>query len=449
MKAQIRFRPPIIALSSLVILVMASLSIFFFTRIDNIVHGDLYRYGLQFSYEWAGPYWNYSRLIRGFLEFTLLIAGASIILALLQMRRPEIHSAKITNSILLSIAIVMFASSMYFFNRLDEVVHVVLYRYGLQFSHEWAGPYWNYARLIPSLLGAAIGTSGISIMYISISTPTREISLLPSPHTTLHRRRRNPTKLICYILTSAGIIALAVSINYNSSILAFIGLGLLFWGVILFYIRPGNYIKQTLLDKTTLPSLTNLNQIIELGYKGKAVYLPPRYFKSFESSKVYINAGKDIKLPSPEKIQDEEDEVVIDEPSGVLITPLGLELKRLFEKTLDTNFTKVDLQYLEQNMPKLLVEDLEIAQEVELETKGDRVFVKMKNSIYRSICEEAKKLPIIHCSLGCPLCSAIACTLAEVTGKSVAIEKDQISDDGQTTTIEYRLLEPKAEHTQK
>ena len=37
------------------------LSIFFYfcllSRIDFIVHGDLYRYGLKFSYEWANQYW--------------------------------------------------------------------------------------------------------------------------------------------------------------------------------------------------------------------------------------------------------------------------------------------------------------------------------------------------------------------------------------------------------
>lgn len=38
-----------------------TLSIFLYfcllSRIDFIVHGDLYHYGLQFSYEWANEYW--------------------------------------------------------------------------------------------------------------------------------------------------------------------------------------------------------------------------------------------------------------------------------------------------------------------------------------------------------------------------------------------------------
>jgi hypothetical protein len=31
-------------------------------QIDNIVHGTLYNYGLQFSYNWAGPYWRLTQI---------------------------------------------------------------------------------------------------------------------------------------------------------------------------------------------------------------------------------------------------------------------------------------------------------------------------------------------------------------------------------------------------
>jgi len=426
---------------------MAGYSVVFFTRVDSIVHGDLYRYGLQFSDEWANEYWNYSRLTLSFLGVGMLLTGVSIVLTLLQLWTQRIGLARLVTSILLVTGILMFVLSIFFFTRLDYVVHHDLYNYGLQYSDEWANQYLNYSRLMRVFLGVAIGMSGISGVLIF-----RAPALKIKPALGLSALRRvNLTRLICYILTSAGAIALAFSVNYNSSILAFIGLGLVFWGVILLYVRPENYVKEALLDKTTLPSLTNLNEIIkEIGCRGKGVYLPPRYFKSFESSKVYISAGEDMKLPPPEKTRDEEDKTFIKDPNGALITSPGIELKRLFEKTLGTNFTRVDLQYLEQNMPKLLVEDLEIAQEVEMEHENDRVFVKIENSIYQTMCKEVKELSKIYCSLGCPLCSAIACALAEATGRSVIIEKEETSDESQTTKIEYRLLkEPREEQRQK
>ena len=43
-------------------------------QIDNIVHGTLYDYGLQFSYSWAGPYWKLTQI--GFTLGWLNIAVA-------------------------------------------------------------------------------------------------------------------------------------------------------------------------------------------------------------------------------------------------------------------------------------------------------------------------------------------------------------------------------------
>jgi len=33
------------------------------TLLDNIVHGTLYNFGLQFSYDWANPYWMLLRIV--------------------------------------------------------------------------------------------------------------------------------------------------------------------------------------------------------------------------------------------------------------------------------------------------------------------------------------------------------------------------------------------------
>jgi len=255
------------------------------------------------------------------------------------------------------------------------------------------------------------------------------------------KRKPELTKIISLTLFCTGIAALTASILYSSSILAFIGLGLTFWGAILLYIKTEKYIQEALLDKTTFPSLITLNQMItELGLKGQAVYLPPKYLKDFESSKIFIAKQEKTKLPTPEQIQKEEERMFVTNPEGILLTPPGADLARLFEKTLDTSFTKADLQYLEDNMPRLLVEDLEIAENVKIETKKSLVYVKMENSIYKNMHIEAERLPNIKGSIGCPICSAIACAIAKMAGKPVIIERDETSEDSRTIIIEYRLL---------
>ena len=440
MKIRSQFKPEILTILLLLVgITLVAFSEFFFTSfLDKIVHGDLYRYGLQFSYEWAVQYWTYSRLMRISIEIAMFVTGVSMALILVQVRTRRSH-LKFLIGPLLVFGTFMIGFSAFLFNRLDLVVHGDLYRYGLQFSYEWAGQYWTYADLMLGLFGLAIATNAMSIMLILTAERIRRIHLFPGARSLLK---------VNSILFSAGVIILVLAINFSSSILAFVGLGLVFWGAILFYVRPSKYVKENLLRKTTVPSLVSLNQIITtLGYKGKGVYLPPKYLKDFESSKVFISAQREMKLPSPEQIQNEEDKVFLKNPEGILITPPGSELTRLFEEKLGTSFARVDLQQIEQNMPRLLIEDLEIAQNVQIETVNNIVHVKIENSIYKNMCQEAKKFSNICSLLGCPLCSAIACALAKVTGKPVIIEKNQLSEDSQTMDIEYLLLEEPKEKT--
>jgi uncharacterized membrane protein YiaA len=326
--------------------------------------------------------------------------------------------------------------SFLFLGLLDRLVHKDLYSYGLQFSYEWANRYWTYMRLAVVCVGVFVAANCAALFYL-YRTRTRyyqiETRTKPKPKLGL-------TRIVSLTLFCAGVVALTVSILFSSSILAFIGLGLTFWGAILLYIRTEKYIE-ALLGKTTLPSLATLNQIIEeLGFKGQAVYLPPKYLRDFESSKVFIAKQERTKLPTPKQIQKQEERMFLKDPEGILLTPPGADLTRLFEKTLDTSFTKVDLQYLEMDMPRLLVEDLEIAENVEIEAKKNMVYAKIVNSIYKNMQLEAERLPKVGFSLSCPICSAIACAIAKASGRPVVIESDQTSEDGQTLTIEYRLL---------
>ena len=72
-------RSKVSGINSLVLVLVAFsslLSMFALTRIDSIVHGDLYRYGLRFSYGWAMPYWTMTTLIFTMGWFNIIIACA-------------------------------------------------------------------------------------------------------------------------------------------------------------------------------------------------------------------------------------------------------------------------------------------------------------------------------------------------------------------------------------
>jgi len=62
----------LIAMAVVSFLVMVSM-----TRIDHMVHGVLYDFGLRFSYRWAMPYWTCSGIIVGLSWFN--IAASTIL----------------------------------------------------------------------------------------------------------------------------------------------------------------------------------------------------------------------------------------------------------------------------------------------------------------------------------------------------------------------------------
>ena len=70
------------------------------------------------------------------------------------------------------------------------------------------------------------------------------------------------------IIISIGAVSLTVSVVLVSQILAFLGLGLVLWGFILFYIQPEEGTKIALLNASILTTYGTLKEIInEFGYK--------------------------------------------------------------------------------------------------------------------------------------------------------------------------------------
>jgi hypothetical protein len=249
----------------------------------------------------------------------------------------------------------------------------------------------------------------------------------------------NVNKAIACTMLILGLASLSVSALYVSSILTFIGLGLTFWGALLLYVAPSKHVQLELLNATTTSTLSNIEKIItDSKTSGKGIYMPPKYLKDFESSLIFIPSKATQPLPKPEEV--EEGKLYSKNPNGLFLTPPGLALSKLFERELGTSFTKTDLNIIREKLPKLLIEDTEIAENVKIKTENNTTSIEISNHIFNQICQETRRLKL-HESIGCPLCSAIACALAKATGKPITIEKEEQSQDGKTTRIEYCVHE--------
>ena len=103
------------------------------------------------------------------------------------------------------------------------------------------------------------------------------------------------------------------------------------------------------------------------------------------------------------------------------MTPPGLGISRLLEDELRTNFSVVDMGYLEYNLEKAIVEGLEMAKTFRMEASGSNIQVEIGGNIFDEIFEDFNELHLLR-KIGDPLSSALACIFTRVTRRPIAIK---------------------------
>jgi hypothetical protein len=283
--------------------------------------------------------------------------------------------------------------------------------------------------------------------------------------------------MIACVLLILGLASLLTSAYLSHMVLAFIGLGLTFWGALLLYITPSRHVPLELMNAITYSGLANLDKLLRgskvsileippgisvnpsaiahvrralMSGEAKAynivfklkrgVYLPPRYLKDPESSLVFVPSSGYEAMPAPEEVQ--EDELYLGKiwHRGLFLTPPGAALCEFLERELGTSFAKTDLDFVLNNLPRLLIEETEIADDVVVEVEGNSITVQVTNHMLWEMCRDVSKLEKVHELVGCPLSSSIACALAKASGRPVIIDGDEVQDR-RTSKIRFILLE--------
>jgi len=253
------------------------------------------------------------------------------------------------------------------------------------------------------------------------------------PGTPGMRKSQHVSQLAGYLLLGIGFVALTASVLVTSTILTFIGLGLAFWGMLAFFVRPQEYVKSDLMNATAESSLKTIdNLMVGMGYREKGVYIPA----GKEKVVVFVPLEPFSKLPESSAV---EGRTFLKHPQGMLVVPPGLALANLIEKKLGFTLKNCGVDTVVRTLPKVLVEDLEIVRDVEIEVKDDRIGFKLVDSIYADFCREVRETSR-RCGLGCPICSALACILAVASGKPVLFDEDELPLDKRTTYSSYELL---------
>jgi len=245
-------------------------------------------------------------------------------------------------------------------------------------------------------------------------------------------------KAVALALLILGFGSLIASTFYDSYVIAFIGLGLTFWGALLLFVMPTKYVRLEMLTAASSSSLSNLEELLTITDSNNGgIYLPPKLLSDYQSSLVFIPTNNKEILPNREEILKAKTPRI---SRGLVLTPPGLALSKLLEKEMRKPFTEMKLDELEKNLPTLL-ERMEITKNTNIRVRDAIIIVNVKNYVFKDLCLETEKLQRTHKIVGCPFSSALACALAKVMGKPVTIEKEEQSQDGTTTEIQYRLLE--------
>lgn len=252
---------------------------------------------------------------------------------------------------------------------------------------------------------------------------------------------------IVVLFMISGSLSLIVSVVFELQVLAFVGLGLTFWGALFFFLKPVKYVGANVLIATVMSSYSTIDRVIKdynllskcyyIAAFPKDVYLP-QHLKGLKDATVFIPATDSPKMPSVEDLA--QGKFNIESPKGVLLTSPGADLLAHIEKQLSVDFSKIQLEQMCEVLPRSFSENLNLAKEVAISLEENRVHLQISDSLFKNLYSQESDLKSSRI-LGCPIASATACAIAKATGKPVTLEKQKVSADGMTIDVWFTVFE--------
>jgi hypothetical protein len=206
-------------------------------------------------------------------------------------------------------------------------------------------------------------------------------------------------------------------------------------------------VEGKLLSSTIVSMYTTTDRIIsDFKYEGRGYYIPPypedvylpEYLKGLKEAVVFISAENESEMPPIEVIA--KGKFTSENPKGLLLAPPGSGLLTQIEEKSNEDFTKVTLDELCMLLPHFILQNLNLAKEMEMEPNENQVYLRIFDSLYKNLYGSQANLKSVNL-LGCPIVSAVACALAKTSGKTVTIQKQQVSPDGLTIEVWYRIVQ--------
>ena len=214
-----------------------------------------------------------------------------------------------------------------------------------------------------------------------------------------------------------------------SMLLLLAAIAVLAIAVLLYFLSPARFLRSDVADALAVTGVLNAGRILSsLLIEGRGIYLPSA---EAGTPKVFVPVANG----APGEIPVTGNIFVSRGSKGVLLDPPGYGLLA-YVKQISPQLAEDDLG---AEIADLLKNGLELARQVAVRRDGDLITVAMDDLATAGLCATVRReSPKLCAQIGCPLCSFVACAIADATRRRVRIE--DVEAGGGTVRTTFRLL---------
>jgi hypothetical protein len=222
------------------------------------------------------------------------------------------------------------------------------------------------------------------------------------------------------LITVGSILLLKGAVDVNQGLIN-AGIGGVFLGVIVLTFSTSDHIKFDAFRAVVIPYVEFGRRIVDnLGLTNKkAVYIPP--YSNLPDGGVFIPLHEDFDIDLAKLDKDTVflTDVGREKEMGLLLTPLGKELMKMFESYSEMDFTNAGV-YAVENASAVL-RALGLAKSVTVEESDGRIKVYV-DGVRLDICSKTCE------QIACPICSSILLSLAKSVQELIVVEEFKIGE---------------------
>lgn len=217
-----------------------------------------------------------------------------------------------------------------------------------------------------------------------------------------------------------------------SLLLSLEGVNVFVISILFYFVTPRKLVRGDVCDAEAVSSTELVNALLApIAGDSKGIYMTSSHAGT---TKVFIPTNNSD-LSKAYRESNDIMKVSVSGMDGIFITPSGYGLLT-YAKSLGATFTDVGL---EDEITDVLVNGTELASRVEVKRNADSVCVRTYGLADPLMCKTIRqKGQTTCCQVGCPICSFVACMVAEGTGKPAMIS--EVKPDGKALDITYKLL---------